>query len=361
MALDYAYNCRNATYSTDNCSTPDTSEVYYQDFLDLSRFWIQRIFIPIISIVGIIVNCMTIIVFSQRRLRSSTNMYLKALAAFDLLYLMSVLTLSFYHYPNHHPYFTYYKPYGYFITDFASNVSVWLTAAFTVERFTVIRNPMKSMKHATSQFAKRVVFTITVCCFVATFPTLMEYHVQDRYNLLTNTTVLELHPTALGKNATYKNVFYWFTSVTFVFLPFLLIAALNMFLLRSLRAARSIRSSLSSAVLASELRTTFLLVTVILMFLFCQTPAAVMLIVSLFNERHGFMPDNLQRGLNNIINLLVAVNACANFFLYVGLSIKFRKTFLSLLFLQMKRKLSARSIQTPNGLNGYNLANCPYG
>lgn len=353
----------NATNQLNGTAQLDLDDVYYEVFLDRSRFWAQRVFTPILCITGIIVNCLTILVFSQRRLRSSTNMYLKALAAFDLLYLTSVLALSVYRYPHYHPYFLYYQPYGLFITDYASNASVWLTAGFTIERFVVVGNPMKHLKYATARFARKVVLTIACFCFIATFTTVFEQQVVHHFDNQTNITTLRLEPTKLGESKIYQTGFYWFTTVTFVFIPFLIIATLNFFLLRSLREARTIRSSLSPATLASETRTTFLLVVVILIFLLCQGPAAIMLIITLFNPN---TVNNFYRGLNNILNLLVAVNACANFFLYVGLSVKFRKTFLSLLFLQMNRKLSGRSMHITQQrfsrpTNGYNLANGAYG
>ena len=147
----------------------------------------------------------------------------------------------------------------------------------------------------------------------------------------------------------------------FVCVPFLTIATINFFLLRSLRAARDVRSTLSPAMQASEVRTTLMLVAIIIMFLLCQGPTAIIMIISIFVQ----LNEKLFRGLNNIFVLLVVLNACANFFLYVGLSHKFRTTFVALLFSRSKLKLLPSSIQrsvrttlpaAPNGLLHYNKA-----
>jgi hypothetical protein len=93
-------------------------------FRDASRFWIQRVFVPLVVGVGILGNVVTIVVLTRRRMRSSTNVYLTALAVSDLLYLMFVFTLSFKHYPNiHEPSFLWYWHYygfGIWFTDATS-------------------------------------------------------------------------------------------------------------------------------------------------------------------------------------------------------------------------------------------------
>jgi hypothetical protein len=285
---------------------------------------------------------LTILVFSQSRLRSSTNIYLRALAGFDLLYLASVAALSFYHsFPHHHPYFLYYRPYGPFITDFASNTSVWLTAAFTIERFFVVTNPMKNLKYCSAHMAQRIVIIVALVCFLCALSTAFEFKVVHVYNNQTNTTKLEVQSTALGNNDLYLQIIAIFSLIVFVLIPFITIATLNVFLIRSLRQARHIRHSLSQAMIASEARTTLILVVVVLTFLICQGPTATIMIVSVFVT----LDNNLFRGINNIFNLLVAINACANFFLYVGLSEKFRKTFVELLFTRVNGKLLPASFR----------------
>ena len=93
---DYDVTYKN---ESSNQEIQNTDEMYV-NFLEQSRFWIQRVFVPLLMIIGIIGNTMTIVIMTRRRMRSSTNWYLAALSIFDMLYLIFTFILSFRHYPN---------------------------------------------------------------------------------------------------------------------------------------------------------------------------------------------------------------------------------------------------------------------
>ena len=110
----------------------------YENFRDLSRFWIQRVLVPIIVLVGVVGNSMTIVVMTRKQMLSSTTIYLAALATSDMLYLIFTFILSLSHYPNadHIDYHFYWIlwPINVLICDASSNISVWITVTFTIER-----------------------------------------------------------------------------------------------------------------------------------------------------------------------------------------------------------------------------------
>jgi hypothetical protein len=101
-----------------------TGEELSAQFKGASRFWIQRVFVPLVVGVGLLGNVVTIVVLTRRRMRSSTNVYLTALAVSDLLYLMFVFTLSLRHYPSIHgpsyQWYWHYYGFGIWFTDATS-------------------------------------------------------------------------------------------------------------------------------------------------------------------------------------------------------------------------------------------------
>ena len=133
---DYSDIINSSAYNESSSSVgPDQ---HYIQFLESSRFWIQRVLVPIIMIIGTIGNTITIVIMTRRRMRSSTNWYLAALAIFDMLYLIFTFILSFRHYENikdiKYYYYWLFWPFAVMICDGSSNTSIWLTGTFPIER-----------------------------------------------------------------------------------------------------------------------------------------------------------------------------------------------------------------------------------
>lgn len=80
-----------------------------------------------------------------------------------------------------------------------------------------------------------------------------------------------------------------------------------------------------------EMKITIMLISVVILFLVCQLPVAINLI---YTSIRNLIPDTnealIVTALNNILNLMVAVNAAGNFVLYCLLSQKYRKTLIAL-------------------------------
>uniref|UniRef100_W8B1T9 Thyrotropin-releasing hormone receptor n=1 Tax=Ceratitis capitata TaxID=7213 RepID=W8B1T9_CERCA len=145
----------------------------------------------------------------------------------------------------------------------------------------------------------------------------------------------------LGENATYTRLWYFFTLFVFVLIPLLLLGTFNCFLIMLVRRSKNLRGEMTNAnsirrsrmsgkgprkshssSVSQENRITVTLIAVVLLFIICQLPWAIYLIVS----ENVQIDNNLQAIIGNIFNFLAALNAAANFFLYCVLSDKYRKT-----------------------------------
>lgn len=113
-----------------NTSLFATSSNYapYERFMDESRHWVQKVLVPLVMCVGVVGNSVSMVVLTRRKMRSSTNNYLTALAISDLLYLVFVFSLSLQHHPNiKHPrhwfYWQYFR-YALWLTDASSKTHI---------------------------------------------------------------------------------------------------------------------------------------------------------------------------------------------------------------------------------------------
>lgn len=318
---------------------PMADESSYDALLESSRFWIQRVLVPIITLIGVIGNTVTIVIMTRRRMRSSTNNYLAALAIVDMLYLLGGFALSLKHYEfiQEKGLFIYFRcfPFLILLTDTCSNTSVWLTATFTVERYIAVCHPIKGKVLCTESRARKAVIGVVVFCFALTLPTPFEYAVVEENDPATNMTRVSLSYSEFGRNELYKKIYYWLTVVLFTLVPFCLLAVFNAFLVRSVHISRRQRSKMVQRTDSSrdnqENKITVMLIAVVILFFLCQLPTAVTLLyTSIRSPEEGSEQEKLVFILGNIFNFLMSLNAAGNFILYCLLSQKYRRTFLQI-------------------------------
>lgn len=91
--------------------------------------------------------------------------------------------------------------------------------------------------------------------------------------------------------------------------------------------------------MSQENRVTITLIAVVLMFIVCQLPWAIYLILNTYMQ----IQIGTQLVVGNVFNLLAALNAASNFFLYCVLSDKYRKTVRELITGYRYRRRHARN------------------
>ncbi|XP_044317201.1 uncharacterized protein LOC108042989 [Drosophila rhopaloa] len=153
-----------------------------------------------------------------------------------------------------------------------------------------------------------------------------------------NVTIYNHGTSALANDELYSNLWNLFTLLVFVVFPLLLLATFNSFLILLVHRSKSLRGDLTNASsirrtkrksnsglkgsVSQENRVTITLIAVVLMFIVCQLPWAIYLVLSQYM--------NFQLGTQvvagNVCNLLASLHAASNFFLYCVLSDKYRKT-----------------------------------
>ncbi|TMW49726.1 hypothetical protein DOY81_005190 [Sarcophaga bullata] len=184
-----------------------------------------------------------------------------------------------------------------------------------------------------------------------------------------NVTYYNHQPTALGNDDFYINVWYFVTLCVFVLIPLCVLVTFNCFLIMLVRRSTTIRGEMTNAssirrpkrkstttTVSQENRVTITLIAVVLLFIVCQLPWAVYLIVSCQID----IESHLQSIFGNIFNFLAATNAAANFFLYCVLSDKYRKTIREMItgyrYKQQRNTLTTTSLYTNGSRRSYRTA-----
>lgn len=194
--------------SVDQNERPDdVLDPAYAQFRDQTRFWIQRVAVPLIMVIGLFGNLVTVIIMTRRRMRSTTNMYLAALAFVDMLYLVLTFMLGLSHYPNmaERRYYLYWhlRPFLMMFTDACSNTSVWLTVTFTIERFIAVKYPMKGKVWCTEARAKKLIICVFMFGLLFASPVPFEWKVIEKQMAATPTAITNI--TGANKNDAFSH------------------------------------------------------------------------------------------------------------------------------------------------------------
>ncbi|XP_055374808.1 thyrotropin-releasing hormone receptor-like isoform X2 [Condylostylus longicornis] len=337
---------------------------------------VQKIIIPIVFIVGLIGNSITVVVLTRKSMRCSTNVYLTALAVTDMLYLTTTFLLTLQHYQSFHLYHPiYWRCFGLIIWfhDGLSYISIYIATCFTIERFIAVRYPIRRQQFCTEELAKKVIVGISILCIVLTVSTAFEYSVDVKENYF-NTETNEpcpasaaiqnnLHENLTNMNITRQSDIFddvdndiinygigvgnvgFTTSVNSIDVIDDIDDDTVGRALQTMSNGGVIKTSMSknkttefvknmtcpssksltaakTSKVSQENKITIVLIAVVILFIICQLPWSIYLIVQNYID----IDRNLKLFLGNIFNLLVDINSAMNFFLYCVLSDKYRKT-----------------------------------
>jgi len=170
--------------------------------------------------------------------------------------------------------------------------------------------------------------TVLTFAVIYNAPKFAEARVELQVDPLDNSTWLEPIHTALGEsrlyNVVYGNVFY---TVFMLLLPLVVLAGLNVSLIREVKALgrRRLEMKRKNSRQVQDNNVTFVLIVVVLVFIVCQTPALVTQIL------WSVLPDEqrhcggIQFYFSQLTNLLVIANSSLNVVVYMTFNTRFRQ------------------------------------
>lgn len=315
-------------------TTVDSSSV---NAVDLDRianqveYWTNGVVTTVIVLTGLVANSLTLVVLHQHSTFTSTQCYLSTLAVWDSIVLLSTgLLIGLPELSKHysHLVYPYVVSYIYPLALVAQTATIWLTVAFTTERYIAVCHPLRASGFGAIFVAKRVIIAVSVFAVLYNLPRWFEFRPVAVAGGADNATVsVMLTRTAFGLDTTYLLVYYSYLYLPFMcFLPVLVLCTLNAFLVVAVRRA-SVDRQRMNVKMSSENNVTVMLVAVVMVFIVCQVPALV------YNFAYALDSDATTRMfeyrmLSHARNFLVNLNSAVNFLLYCAFGRTFRRIFL---------------------------------
>ncbi|CAH1784138.1 unnamed protein product [Owenia fusiformis] len=284
---------------------------------------------------GIFGNTLSVIVLSRRSMRSSsTYVYMIGLAICDTLVLICTVMVVFK--DSVHPskigsdshellnrVYVYMFPYAHGFAYTFMVTSIWLTLAFTVDRYIMICHPFKAEYMCTVNKAKIVIIALYIGGILFNIPKFLEYKLLSIS--VPNRTLYFTDWTELGQSQVYKQVYHSWLYFIFVWgIPFVTLAILNAFLMHAVRQSRKKGKQLN---IQEKKRndTTVMLIGVVVIFFICQVPALISRMVYAFHSSLSWRTSGY--ALNEVANFLVVLNSAINIVPYYFFGKKFRREF----------------------------------
>ena len=301
--------------TTEIYNTTTTSDPDFLGFYILMRRLTGLVLYPIVCFLGLSANIVGVIVMSQKSMRSSTTVFLIALAIADLikilndtLYFVTVLLRESSSVTGRNTFIAIY-PYAHYIFNASMTCSAWINVAVAVERYIFVCHGPKAKLLTTINRATFISLAISVASIVISIPYAFRYEsseISDR-----NKTKYSLVISALWKGDNFGYIFNWFHYAFRSIIPISLLVVASILIVRGLRKCRFRKRRISLCVLF-----------VIVAFVVCVFPDTIL---STFFKTGYYEASYLAKGIREITDFLLLLHTVINFILYSIFNKQFSK------------------------------------
>ena len=319
---------------------------------------IHGIAAPIICVLGIIANCLNIVVLTRKNMVSPTNILLTWLAISDGLTMLAYFPYAILNYHIYTHSSTVPLANARFIMFYAifsvivHSISIWLTVSLAVFRYVFISYPRRGAKLCSIYRAKLTVFIVCVVVTLVCIPNSIMYKF-DSYPSGPDANETSWYITIKMDTEGFrflKNFNLWIQAILVKLLPCLLLAILSLLLIKQMNDAEKRRKKLMNNKNKSDddsrrhrktNRTTRMLVVVVVLFVITETPQGILQLLA--GIISSFF-DRVYNPLGDLMDTIALFNNGINFVLYCTMSKQFRDTFIKI-FIQ---DFVSGSKRTPN-------------
>ena len=301
------------------------------------EYYLNGIVAMCVIFLGLVANFLTAVVLTRKTMHSSTNCFLTALALWDTmvlictLFLMTLSHFSSTYEVTIHPYIVVYI---YPLALVAQTSTVWITVSFTVERYIAVCHPLKAARMCSINRTRIVIVCVSIVSFIYNITRWFEYELTNNSRKPSNKTgenstnqTFPFKPTEFHGDHLYNTVYYSYLYPIIMFvIPLSSLAIFNTCLIHAVKKSQKQQKDMNVRQ-SRENNVTTMLVSVVIVFMMCQVPAAV------YNVARAIDADTVENMfgwqiLSAVRNFLVTFNSAINFLLYCAFGQKFRRVFM---------------------------------
>ena len=285
--------------------------------------------VPISALIGVVLNCGTIVLMLRPNIRSSVmSTYFSALASVDVTFLMGMfLQYSNYILPTGYDFMNSHRVWCKvlsFIQPACYAASSWVVAMVSIERSLVVMFPLKAATYSNKRRARIAIGVLIVAVGLLSSEALIIVDMYSRGSRQRCTSLPQFE-------WYFKHVRYLLMGVTTAYLPFLILITCNCMLVWKMIVAKRNQKSMTLNVKGYNVsKFTFTAVMVCLGFSLFSLPHMVILLVS--SLQYWYADMTLARKFaRNLSPLMAVTRSSVNFFIYVCSSDTFRKELVAMI------------------------------
>ncbi len=299
------------------------------DHLVTYRITLFVFIIGFLCLFGVIGNAVSIVVLRQERDKENTTYWLlQTLAVADTLYLLAAMFIFTLQtiaedtdwWPALTRTYPLIKPYAWPCGSVTQTITVWIIVLITIHRYIAVTRPFHA-RSSNPRYIKIAALLVYITAVLYNTSTFLERRSVPCNNGTQYTTI----KTELRVNTAYFIVFHLVLHSIFKTLgPLLLLLVLTVGLIKHLRKARKAQESMTGNAAHSN-NITFMLITVVTVFIVCEIPDTICRIVYIIWLA---APDAISfpfvKYSNMATNALQVLNSAVNFIIYGFTGTQFR-------------------------------------
>jgi hypothetical protein len=338
---------------------PD-EHINLQDEIAVMEFVVVGLVQTILSLIGFVLNTVSSVVWWKEGERNVTIYLLRVLSIVDNSFLIFVLLYhsmpSIYVYchvlDDHFKTLMLAVPYTWPLLWTTKTMAVWCIVVMSIVRYNIVCSPLKTSVRFSTKRVTQYLAALFLVLILVNIPRWFEIYILKQINPYTNQTEGIPALTPLAKNMNYQIAYMFvFTIIITYILPMSILLYCSIRLIRILREADTYRKTLVVNSVQISHSVTKMLLTVIVLFIICETPEfaySVLYFITIVDP-NGPVTQALKNShhhisiLKAVSDLAFTVNSSCNFFIYYLMARKFRKLVKEIIFCKKQNRKRAFS------------------